>query len=190
MKERPILFSAPMIRAILAGTKSQTRRIVKTVGNDGGFVIVEQDDGSLWPYRSDDGESMFVTVRERGKEYTSEIPMSCPYGAVGTHLWVREAWHSSPHFDCLYRADYEDRVVLPKVVAHGGWKPSIFMPRKLSRITLEITGVKVERLGELNESDARQEGVASVAEFIDLWKMINRSWEPQTWTWVLQFKKE
>ena len=86
MKERPILFSAPMIRAILAGTKSQTRRIVKTVGNDGGFVIVEQDDGSLLPYRSDDGESMFVTVRERGKEYQNEIQMVCPYGAAGTRL--------------------------------------------------------------------------------------------------------
>lgn len=213
MKERGLIFSAPMVRSILAGTKTQTRRIVKPSGNDGSFVIVKQADGSWWPHRSDDGESVFVTRRERGREYLDDEPMRCPYGRSGDRLWVKETHHSSPHFDCLYRADYDDCAVLPKVVAHGGWKPSIHMPRRLSRITLEITAVRVERLHDISGDDAAAEGVDPIAawrtgepvehfgmpsktpvpvlRYAKLWESLHGpgSWDASPWVWVVAFRR-
>lgn len=91
MKSRPILFSAPMVRAILEGRKTQTRRVVKPVGNDEGFVIIDYGNGG-WPYRSDDGDSTTHTVKRGGKLYHDETPHACPYGQTGDRLWVRETW--------------------------------------------------------------------------------------------------
>lgn len=91
MKERPILFSAPMVRAILAGTKTQTRRAVKPVGNDEAIVML--DHGKGWcPYRSNDGEGSFHTVKRGGEYYLEQTPVECPYGKPGDRLWVRETW--------------------------------------------------------------------------------------------------
>ena len=173
-RERPIIFSAPMVRSLLAGTKLQTRRAIKPVGNDEGFVIVERDDKTLWPWRSDDGESMLTTIGG----FTHEIPMSCPYGKPGDRLYVREnAWQRPertqkmlregadtwPPF--IYDADYwpgeipwEERDNLKT----WGWKrrPSIHLPRIGSRILLEIVAVRVERLTEISEADAQAEGCA------------------------------
>lgn len=169
MKDRPILFSAPMVRALLDGRKSQTRRFVKLprkhswgTGYDGQIIF---DDGSAFG-----GE---LSVDE----------LSCPYGQPGSRLWVKEThafiWEGehAPESkrDCLieYRAetngkcfagdwpeeerDNEDR---PK------WKPSIFMPRWASRILLEITAIRVERLQDISEADAIAEG----ATFTDFGK--------------------
>ncbi len=211
-QEGPILMSSPMVRSTLADTKTQTRRVVKTVGHDGGFVLVERSDGSLWPQRSDDGESGFVTLRERGRDCLFEIPMRCPYGQPGDQLWLREAW-SAPHaFDHLpprlipqgariHYAATEDR---------GGllWRPSIHMPRWASRITLEVTGVRVERLLDISEADAKAEGAPSADlasgrvcifphqgthrwGFRLLWESINGpgSWEANQWVWCVSFKR-
>lgn len=197
MKERPILFSSSMVRALLAGTKTQTRRIVKWRGLQPGLNRRVERSGSNW---------VLVSPTRTSFEYRS-VPMPCPYGQSGDRLWVRETWAPDPPIDdtwastawsgcgrtvseiperfrhpafCLYAADW----------LHGPirWTPSIHMPRWASRITLEITGVRAERLGELSEADAQAEGVASVAEFIDLWTSINSSWEPETWVWVVEFR--
>lgn len=203
MTERPILFSAPMVRAILAGTKWQTRRVVTPVGRDDGFVLVEQPSGTLWPYRSDDGETTFVTVRERGRDYLHEIPMSCPYGPPGggSRLWVREAW-AAPH-DCDHLKPSE---ITPGTRIHyaadgslGGLRkrPGMFMPRWASRITLEITGVRVERLQDISTRDCWAEGIAAspdvdpVHEYRELWELINGrgSWESNSWVWIVEFRR-
>jgi hypothetical protein len=82
MRERPILFNGEMVRAVLEGRKTQTRRVVKPVGNDDSFVLLDYGDG-FWPYRSDDGENAAHIVKRNGKFYSDEISHFCPYGFVG-----------------------------------------------------------------------------------------------------------
>lgn len=197
-KERPILFSDQMVRAILDGRKTQTRRVIKGRGL---WSIEDADDYSnrKWPGFED--------------EYGTWCDMPCPYGAVGDRLWVRETWlcvtgEPGP-ITCSYRADHG------KTEFAGLWKPSIHMPRWASRITLEITGVRVERLNEISHHDAMQEGliewtdpprVSSLhyglscadvwetnapAAFKRLWESINGagSWALNPWVWVVEFKR-
>ncbi len=190
MRERPILFSAPMVRAILNGTKTQTRRVVK---------IKSPKSVSLHDY-SVDG----VRVGP------------CPYGQPGDRLWVRETWAHGTHAMAAERdgdgpfvyaaTDREDRRLGDR------WRPSIHMPRAASRITLEITGVRVERLQDISDNDALAEGVAQavrerlpkiqqcgeydvidadpVDEYRELWESINgpASWESNPWVWVVSFQ--
>lgn len=219
MKERPILFSGPMVRAILEGRKTQTRRVVKPQppskfpfaqdGTLGGITAfwwtdkdIDLDDIAWWP------------------GYDDQDAVKCPYGSPGDRLWVRETWchigsHTGPHTgvrtieDVRYKADGDGYV----------WRPSIFMPRWASRITLEIVSVRVERLQDISEEDAETEGYEretfyreldklSIARklnrltgvermpaqswFIDLWESINGagSWEANPWVWVIEFKRE
>jgi hypothetical protein len=202
MKERPILFSGPMVRAVLEGRKTQTRRVVKLPCRRG----VSSKDG--WrpfdPELSGDRESM---------AYCSWI-----YGGVGDRLWVKETF-TPRYFDDGspgYRADWTERAA--DVVPEPTWKPSIFMPRNQSRITLEVTGVRVERLWDISQADAWAEGCtkyndhpgrtyssywaldpgggAPLAdtprdEFSDLWCSINGpdSWAANPWVWVVEFKR-
>ena len=215
MKERPILFSAPMVRALLAGAKTQTRRFVKLVGADS---VDERSDGSPdhvfpWPYVStwaygDAGEPWYV----------------CPYGVPGDRLWVRETWRlnwaSGEGSEVEYRAD-NARHVWPvnakdSKFLDGGekWKPSIFLQRQFSRITLEVTSVRVERLNDISEEDAKAEGVEQRGHrwrnyeidressginstfrtardsYESLWESINGpdSWAANRWVWVVGFK--
>lgn len=195
MAERPILFSAPMVRAILAGTKTQTRRALR--------------DGTWW-----NAEHGVIRMAPAGLACTGFKRVACPYGQPGDRLWVRETfmhepadycWEASVSIPCrpattVYRADHDGDT-------HGaGWKPSIHMPRALSRITLEITGVRVERLQDISEADATAEGVAEwargacaadnpydlgpVGYFELLWSSINgrASWDANPWVWVVEFK--
>lgn len=222
MTERPILFSAPMVRAILANSKTQTRRVVKPVGDDDGFVL--QDYGSgWWPYRSDDGESPMKDG--------NEIPHACPYGAPGDRLWVRETW--APHF--MYESVRPADITIDArsclfYAADGGitggceptqrarkWRPAIHMPRAASRIALEVTGVRLERLGDISEADAIAEGIGSIRvsendsrwlnycdpeskaaafgdprhSFWSLWESINgrESRDANPFVWVVEFKR-
>ena len=138
-KERPIIFSAPMVRAILEGRKSMTRRIVKF--NDSG------------------------RVKLNGKQWHIEDPDAingCPYGTVGDRLLVKETFMGTK--DCLsYRATDPRQVI---EFGFDKWTPSIFMPRWASRITLEIVSVRVERVQEITEEDARAEGAHLATWFI------------------------
>lgn len=189
MKERPILMGAPMVRAILAGTKTQTRRVVKPPRNRPAFVLLDHGNG-WWPYQSDDG---------------MEHPYTCPYGKPGDRLWVREAfmhepadycWEASVSIPCrpastVYRADFHESQ------PGEGWKPSIHMPRSLSRILLEVTAVRVERLQEISEADAMAEGCytdpacPAYDAYRSLWDQINgpSSWDANPWVWVVEFKR-
>jgi len=181
MKERPILFSAPMVRAILEGRKTQTRRILKSQGKKAGHYA-----GWVLPeYRTD-----------------------CPYGQPGDRLWVRETWqinHTVQDADgkcpTIFRAD---GTLLP---AQGmKWTPSIHMPRWACRIVLEITDVRVELLQSISDADARAEGCngghgsipgynysATPREhFWQLWESIaapGTRWEDDPWVWVITFRK-
>ena len=199
MRERPILFSAPMVRAILEGRKTQTRRTVKQVGKDGGFVILNYGTHD-WPYRSDDGESASHTVRIGNKLYQNETPHDCPYGRPGDRLWVKETFRDARAVAAgrvLYRASGDTAC---------GWRPSIFMPRELSRVTLEVTGIRVERLQDISEADAIAEGVdfdlseypfsgqptrTPTLAYRQLWNGINGtdSWAANPWVWVVEFKR-
>lgn len=204
MAERGILFSAPMVRALLAGRKTQTRRAVKPHRADDAFVLVGQEDGSWWPYRSPDGESM---VMGDGCEY----PFSCPYGAPGNRLWVRETFNDD-RGETIYRAD--GGMPADWFDAGSKWRPSIFMPRAASRITLEVTEVRVERLQDISEADAIAEGVVEhqtlrpgtracnidggmmhacgpVPVYRWLWESINGpgSWELNPWVWAVSFRR-
>ena len=211
MKERPILFSAPMVRALLAGTKTQTRRIVKA--RDLEWMDVHQG------------------LRE------PDNAERCPYGQPGDRLWVREAWqgplleefemdadadwHLPSHIHqyqnpahCVYAADGGPA---PEYIdlddnMRNDWRPSIHMFRWASRITLEITSVRVERLQDISIEDAKAEGawgpddsvVEKVANHFGihlfdtnprlayqmLWEQINGpdSWDANPWVWVVEFK--
>ena len=184
MKERPILFSAPMVRAILEGKKTQTRRVWKQPTS-----LCMKDD-CLYATEHDARQSFNPIARDE---------IVCPYGQRGDRLWVREAFHICPHHeDYFYRADDEN---LPlKCKAHTKWKPSIHMPRRASRITLEITSIRVERLQDISDADALAEGVDqtntsirgyAAERFKRLWSSINGadSWHSNPWVWVIEFKK-
>jgi len=208
VKELPILFKAEMVRSILDGRKAQTRRIAKKPEQ----VLRWLADKEMARYYA-----ASTTVREL-----------CPYGQIGDHLWVKETWtpdHADfyPHFPICYRADFG-----PEYDRENGkvfsseqnawfpfkWRPSIFMPRRVCRITLEITGVRVERLSDITNKDALAEGAGTLPnpcgyadtshfacckdyphqpkdKFRDLWVKINGkdSWAANPWVWVIEFKR-
>lgn len=198
MKERPILFSGEMVRAILAGQKTMTRRVVRF--NDSHRIQLH---GKQWHIEDTD------------------VVNRCPFGIPGDRLWVRETFVLTQFDKPVYKADSTDKdgyfwssiAADPKGVK---WRPSIFMPRWASRITLEITNVRVERLDEITDDDAIKEGVERVGKtrdgfsplyknyFVDcpdrsakysfstLWRKINGKkypWESNPWVWVIEFKK-
>lgn len=211
MKERPILFSGEMVKAILNDTKTMTRR-----------------------------------VNSIGEYYISD--KKCPYGVVGDRLWVRETWGDLDYYqgnvaihvlkdsngvehDIVYSAEcqgyfeWTDEVGFPEYRKDGTeasrWRPSIFMPRWASRITLEITDIKVEQLQDITEEDAIAEGIhlcagideegythgyhwgpvsdtellfnSATSAYRKLWDSINgkkpdKAWDDNPWVWVISFK--
>lgn len=200
VKERPILFSAPMVRAILAGRKTQTRRVLKS--DCGADSIIHVENVELYPPRKGDA-GYTGWVAQVDKLGALHLPLTCPYGAPGDRLWVRETHYIEPGTtaetwerelaDVLYAADYAD----PDGV-DVRWRPSIHMPRWVSRLTLEITGVRVERLQSISEADAIAEGaqcpgvpaaISNVGAYAKLWNVINGdgAWELNPWVWVVTF---
>ncbi len=203
MKEHPILFSTEMVRAILNGHKTQTRRIIKPPCE-------------VW----DDGGSIRVTrPRKFADEYCRLHPVDCPYGKTGDRLWVRETWllekYPEDHF--VYKASCPDWDTYPEK-----WKPSIHMPRSAARIFLEVKRIRVGQLQDISEKDAESEGVifegySSVfgesinsefwstgiqdlpfsrtpkKSFENLWNHINAKngypWDSNPWVWVIDFEK-
>ncbi|EPK4124001.1 hypothetical protein L9H54_002934 [Klebsiella pneumoniae] len=230
MKERGMIFNGEMVRAILDGRKTQTRRAIKWKQTR--FTeIGEREDGSKWPWSED-------------AEHACDFWHPCPFGAVGDRIWVRETW-SDVNLDgapaVAYRADdevydlmeneslldedgafnYQDTRVSKYQFAawhsdlisgiEGNWRPSIHMPRWASRILLEITNVRVERLNSMHDVDAMREGIQNlttcshsdfgipgvvnaqhpVRAFQLLWESIygTDSWHANPWVWVIEFKR-
>lgn len=177
MKERPILFSAPMVRALLDGSKTQTRRVVKP------------------------RHLAQIDLSRGGCVANWSKPM--PYGQPGDRLWVREAFaridgQTRPWIETDYRATYQHGDRLGDTLGiKKRWKPSIHMPRHASRITLDVAGVRVERLNDISEADALAEGITHSTlndprvEYRWLWESINgpESWAANPWVWVICFKK-
>jgi hypothetical protein len=162
MKERPILFSGQMIRAILSGQKTQTRRVVKPQPTH--FLGANPEKGYTGlPYvvtPKKPHHNGMVWEEEDGTRYEA---IRCPYDA--DYLWVRETWGQRGAW-LYYKADHSEETDIK-------WKPSIHMPRCHSRILLEVGFFTTQRLCNISEEDARAEGVESVAQFFELWDTIN-----------------
>jgi len=192
MTDRPILFSGPMVRALLDGSKTQTRRLMKPDGK----------------YRLD-----LVCPADGG-------PARCPYGQPGDRLWVRETFYAFGRWETRYSAKKgrDEWHFIDMTAECGNWyfydatsqpdaekfrrssitpmwwkRPAIFMPRWASRITPEITGVRVERLWDISDADARAEGCEGTKlSYAKLWDAINGpgSWDANPWVWVVEFRRQ
>lgn len=164
MKERPILFSAPMVRAILDGSKTQTRRIIKPQPP----AYLQPPSREFRPVHGTDLWGAFA-VYGNAAAVRSQDTITCPYGKPGDRLWVRETFtvvgYDEDRDQILGKAGPPDEPwwgVRPKGKASlfsGKWRPSLFMPRWASRITLEVVSVRVERLTSISGNDAEAEGI-------------------------------
>ncbi|MGP1125036.1 hypothetical protein [Serratia sp. CY56464] len=203
MKERPVIFNGEMVRAILDGRKTQTRRVMKVQPSEHFHPMnmsLELDYSARWytPGVVDkDGYLQPATGQVFGVAGEDE-GYACPFGAVGDRLWVRETFG-----DCgnrlVYRAATEDGAASQV----KRWVPSIHMPRDACRILLEITAVRVERLNDISEEDAKAEGVAPSQHiitppealyrvgFLKLWQSIygEESWGANPWVWAISFRR-
>ncbi|HBR4178810.1 hypothetical protein LVW23_11200 [Klebsiella pneumoniae] len=243
MKERGMIFNSEMVRAILDGRKTQTRRIMKVQpeSNQLGLLLITDS-----TKHSDIGKYHWAESNATGNHVRSKL-FSSPFGAVGERIWVRETWATLGNEDgcyvdwednlCkgdersaarIYRAsceqrpgDYglwsipDDAYWKPHTKEHkfeGAWRPSIHMPRWASRILLEITDVRVERLNAISEEDARAEGIIdggclncgkpepcgcanpepdATDAFAYLWQSIygQENWLANPWVWVIEFER-
>lgn len=199
MNEKPILFNAEMVNAILSGRKTQTRRIMgnQPAGQDLETVHVRHNADFNFQWYGNLGESSYFP---------------CPQGKPGDQLWVRETWAryniDQTSHDMAYRATTP--ADWPK---DGLWRPSIHMPRWASRINLKITGVRVELLNDISEQDAISEGLECYVDdgvpyygpfnngdcrpdvvFRGLWDSIygkkeGENWQANPWVWVIEFER-
>jgi hypothetical protein len=193
MRERPILFKGEMVRAIIEGRKTQTRRVLKKLPE---YADIEN-------HRI---ISFYDALKRKPEEAMGQLLETCPY-EVGQHLWVRETW-----MPCGDHAHYRATDMLPE---DQRWEPSIYMPRKLSRINLEITDIRVQRVQSISERDAQAEGAEIMREvlwdkitaplyqdamigsptecFANYWDSINAKrgfgWEVNPWVWVIEFRR-
>ena len=211
MREHPILFKTEMVQAILDDRKTQTRRVIALSNS----IIGE---GGDWDKFCWDGSAIHKDTCRHGHTDILKAPMPfadgiklhVPYNYeedctiyriypkwdIGDRLWVKETWDSdctcgSP--DCngvIYKAGYEGKIIPDK------WRPSLFMPRKYSRITLEITDIKAQRLQNITNDDIVREGSYTLGQgnkyYSELWDSINKKnghgWDKNDWVWVITFK--
>ncbi|GKL11206.1 hypothetical protein ACYA2W_22960 [Klebsiella pneumoniae] len=211
MTERGMIFNGEMVRAILDGRKTQTRRPIKWKQTR--FTeIGEREDGSKWPWSED-------------AERACDFWHPCPFGAVGDRIWVRETfcpvddtqyggekrvdYRATPRYEASHPAGWDSA---PNDAEALKWRPSIHMPRWASRILLEITDVRVERLNAISQEDARAEGIIdggclncgepepcgcanpepdATDAFAYLWQSIygQESWNANPWVWVIEFER-
>ncbi len=213
MKERPILFNTEMVQAVLDGRKTHTRRVLKIQS-----TTIEP------PYLRPDG--LYIHVSNAGVGVS--LPFKCPYGQKGDRLWVREThyrwgewtrngisktgkqkWRFSAASSEVKYFENPPADIKKNSFRELGWykRPSIFMPRKASRITLEITDIRVERINDISDDDIQKEGLEKSVHIINnrfdagqfkyffetFWDSINKKrgygWELNSWVWVVEFKR-
>ena len=210
IKERPILFSGEMVRAILDERKTQTRRVVKP-----------QPNTRVWKDKTPSGELHWFT--NRSHSFGSQTLLRCPFGVPGDRLWVRETWQRGVakydgesvsvarfksfatvmgEWDLVHEQDCE----VQDAKWEGRWRPSIHMPRWASRITLEVADVRVERLQEIEYEDIQAEGFEvpmrklhvdpfgiQKQDFASGWDALHaktvHTWDKNPWVWVVEFKQ-
>ena len=194
MKSKPMLFSAPMVRALLEGRKTQTRRVLANV----------QGIGSVTEFQPSDTKGYDWIMRDRRMLWndfsTPDLIARAPY-PVGSEIWVRETWNGTQGEGVAYRATEPHMDGEP-------WRPSIFMPRAASRITLTVTAVRVQRLQDISKEDAKAEGILddgaayldyissdyhfswAVSSYQSLWESINGpgSWDANPFVWAYTFE--
>ncbi|HEJ9640096.1 TPA: hypothetical protein SMN38_002503 [Proteus mirabilis] len=200
MKERGIIFNTEMVKAILDGRKTQTRRVMNNqpCTLSGETISVQQDDFN------------FRWAGDLHNDTSGWFP--CPLGKIGDRLWVRETWRKFDFSDECGCSEYpcgcpENGAIMYRATQDDGeskWRPSIHMPRRYSRITLEITNVRVERLNDISNDDAKSEGcwygrgggvpdkaLTPSDQFPTLWEEIygDGSWLNNPWVWVIEFRK-
>jgi hypothetical protein len=175
-KERPIMFSGPMVRAIQEGRKSQTRRVVKPQPGDDAEDSLHFG-GGQWRFRAGEPRQF-----------------KCPFGVVGDRLWVKEAWAADEAGGILYRADdTEENSPVDR------WNTPLFLKRKDSRITLELIDVYLEHLQDINEENAQAEGVVRASgstycrAYHEFWDTQNAergyAWDSNPFVWRLTFRR-
>lgn len=222
MNESPLPLAAHQVRAVLSDAMTQMRWIVRpqppfgciyTINGAGTHALCMADDG-----RPPHDKTVYVPPTATSTDHR----LACPYGVPGDRLWVRETWRTSTVHDHIgisrsieYRADganiaghHDEIMQLPRKIADiDHWRPSIHMPRWASRIDLEIVAVRVERLQDLSEEDAKAGGVSTAIDpdgspdepmgtargmFHALWNAINgdrATWESNPWVWALTFRR-
>lgn len=211
IREKGLIFNSEMVRALLDGRKTQTRRIMKEQPVlNGNFYEVF---GSAW------SKGMTSIPAVPGHSLSTR----CPFGAVGDRIWVRETfcpvddtqyggekwvdYRATPRYEASYPAGWDSA---PNDAEALKWRPSIHMPRWASRILLEITNVRVERLNSISQEDAQAEGMELTGwrptysdpdsggevmtpydNFAQLWESIygEESWKANPWVWVIEFKR-
>ena len=188
MKERPILFTAQMVQAILDGRKTMTRRIIKP----------QPDDDGLW-----DDDKFPRSIDSRLKNWNGQTAeglsreWKCPYGKPGDRLWVKETWRPKRHsFLTGYPYEYKTTAKEDGVPLDEPWNSSLFMPKGAARIWLEIISIKVERLQDITDFDAQKEGYGFETDFhatdwfLQIWEGIHGvgSWDINPFVWVIEFK--
>lgn len=213
MKETGLMFKAPLVRAILSGQKTQTRRVVKGVKHFPDWGSAVGMVGGAWRY----GSPAALGLAERGDHWSVTLDddhlkrmctqeaygwgagAGCPMGQPGDRIYVRETFAQHPQFaDLAYRAEGEEFEDSDGALWVPKWTPAIHMPRKLARIWLEVTGVRVERLQSISRGDAMAEGcpVPNMADgadprdwFAEVWKSTGGNWVSNPWVWVIDFKR-
>lgn len=239
MKERGILFKGHLVKKIQAGLKGQTRRVAKAIQAFFDFAVGEYPEHPLDCVRCENGEAIFEFQSD--VDDTNEYRFQCPYGTPGDRLYVRECFCAhwcaypdkadqllAPNFRKItsgkvkdkeiteddplfayYKADFERG---GKPLSHSRWTPSIHMPRWASRIDLEITEIRIERIQDISEEDVQAEGIAPIYQpafvaageiqgpdeipaldiFPETWDAINKKrgfgWDVNPWVWVIDFK--
>jgi hypothetical protein len=208
MKERQILFSGQMVRAILEGRKTITRRVMKPTESTESYLFNNKAFDRykfthMWYDMEDRYCAYFETGPTEDSEYGYAQSFVCPYGQPGDRLWVRETFRTDAYADGRpeYRATptCEDKV--EEYDLPSRWHPSIYMPHAFSRILLDVTVVRVERVQDISEEDAKAEGVGNIIFqgltrrdlFASLWDSINAKrgygWDANPWVWVVEFKR-
>ncbi len=215
MNTKPMIFTTENIRGIRDGRKTMTRRVIKPQPSEGGLEWCTAADGAFSAWQDP------LLLLDEHSEDGGPCQRVCPYGVPGDLLWVRETWGKEPdrrtspslgettnlfEGDVFYRASHENNYP-------GPWKPSIHMPRTLSRLTLRVSNVRVERVQDISEEDMIAEGITDIGDgcgclerangnmaysttrnlFMQLWDSINAkrgySWESNPYVWIIEWDK-
>lgn len=204
-KEKPIIFSGPMVRAILEGRKTQTRRVIKKKYENTDLVIRTDKYGTRLIERQNDAPEDIAYTTPEGVTITRRHLIAVrevepPYRR-GDVLWVRETWNKNP-VPTGWPYDYRATPEYNNYDDWETWRPSIFMPRDAARILLMVKDVRAERLNDISEKDAKAEGMAPITNncgdmhrtlFARLWDKLNAKWgydwNSDPWVWVITFER-